>query len=93
MSKKFTDEQLSRILSAHANGEMRCGGMHQVQPEKVCVMQAAFGVEVSNDGFFFSIAKELTAEQEVSVVWFDDEYKSKWTTDQFLAQLEAQGLA
>jgi hypothetical protein len=25
--------------------------------------------------------------------WFDDNYTPAWTTDEFLAQLEAQGLA
>jgi hypothetical protein len=89
---KFTEAELSRILSAHANGDMRRRGMSFDYPECVCVMQAAYGALGEKSGF--DIAKDLTtAKQQEAVHWFDRTYDSDWTPEQFLAHLEARGLA
>jgi hypothetical protein len=55
-------------------------------------MQAAFGAKEASIGFTW--AKQwLTVKQHDAVQWFDVDYEVTWTPEQFLAQLEARGLA
>lgn len=84
----FTDEELSRILSAHVNGEMQRFGKGGV-----CVAQAACGVSEQSDGLWTEPEPERETFMNNASIWFDREYKPDWTTDEFLAQLEAQGWA
>lgn len=90
---KFTEAELSRILSAHANGDMRRVGMTKEFPECVCVMQAAYGAKEAGWPGSFDIAKDtLTDKQHAAVAWFDDNYSYYWTPEQLLTLLEARGL-
>jgi hypothetical protein len=95
-SKKFTAEQLSRIMSAHDAGDLKRYGMGQNgYQECVCVLQAAHGVEPVKN-LFGEEATFLVANggyDDDIVDWFDVEYDTTWTVDEFLVQLEARGLA
>jgi hypothetical protein len=80
---KLTDEELSRVLSAHeAGGLRRQGGSVPGYP--ACIVQAA------KQEFYGGDAACL---MPLVTIWFDYNYRRSWTTDEFLAQLESQGLA
>jgi hypothetical protein len=95
-SKKFTAEQLSRIMSAHDAGDLKRYGMG-LNRECVCVLQAAHGAEaVKNPMWYGTETTFLVANggyDDDIVDWFDASYDTTWTADEFLAQLEARGLA
>lgn len=85
--KKYTDEQLSRILSEHSAGRMRRLGVGEPQHDTDltwlkdrCVAEVVERRETDNNMI------RITG-------WFDDHYDKKWTADRFLAELEKQGLA
>jgi hypothetical protein len=84
---KFTDEELSRILSAHEGGQLRRqGGWWDEGAPFCCVVQAA-KMEPRPDRAKFGLGLYSIAES------FDDGYSPDWTTDQFLAWLESKGAA
>lgn len=78
MATKFTDEQLSRIISAHAAEGLWIGGYKFGHGP--CLVEAA--VEP------IDIELSIKAER-----WFDARYDRRCSPDEFLAQLEARGLA
>ena len=80
---KFTDEELSRILSAHANDELRPYGNTFARPNKCCVLEAAHTV----NGYLSGKGDSSVSE------WFDDNYNPGWPLGKFLRELERQGLA
>jgi len=85
MPRTFTDEELSRILSAHEGGQLEwCGGDWLDGEFLACVVQAATLEPDPNAAYRarLPIARE-----------FDDAYDRAWTTDHLLAWLEAQGVA
>jgi len=95
-SNKFTDEQLSRIVSAHVNGELRRYGWNDTKPlAKCCINQAALGV----DGFekksleMCRNGKWKGSLLDRSLSFFDREYNPGWPLGRFLRELEARGLA
>lgn len=82
---KFNDEELSRILSAHAKRGLGREGMSLNASDKPCLIEVAERQEAAfSTG---SVSKEGTA------TWFDRTYRPNWSVDRFLAQLEARGLA
>ena len=78
---KFTDEELSRILTCHANNDLRQGFTYE--GSQCCMMQAAKCARV----------KIATANQWPFVEWFDANYNPGWPLGKFLRELERQGLA
>jgi hypothetical protein len=89
---KFNDEELSRILSAHANGELRRFGWHDTQRVvKCCINQAALGV----DEFEEMVKKGAWQGSflQRSLGFFDRNYNPGWPLGKFLRELEKQGLA
>ena len=81
---KFTDEELSRILSAHANGELRrYGYCYGALSPKCCLLQAAYTV----NGYFSGKG------EPADIRWFDETYNAGWPLGKFLRELEKQGLA
>lgn len=87
---KYTDAQLSRILTAHANGELIHGGAGDKQAYPACLVQC--GLEVFN---VFEIDNEScsTYYRAYGGLWFDGNYDPLWTAEQFLTELEKEGLA
>lgn len=77
---KFTDEELSRVLSAHAAGLL--GGAPGTKP---CLIQVAKLLVTLTVGY--------STEDAAAAWWFDGHYGASWSCDEFLAQLEARGLA
>lgn len=85
--KKLKSEELSRVLSAHAAGKLRREGYDpEFAPRVVCVLQAAHAMD--EGGLIGSTFWDSDAAE-----WFDSKYIRTWTVDEFLRQLEAQGLA
>jgi len=84
----FTDEELSRILSAHTSGELRSGGRSSATPDKCCILQAAHGFDdeycLTTYGYFKNV---------IHAEWFDEHYNPGWPLGRFLRELEARGLA
>lgn len=80
---KFTDEQLSRVLTAHA-----CGGL--------TVASGGYGY-AGYPGCLFQVALEVDTIGECPDVtgmdWFDEHYQRDWSVEMFLTQLEIRGLA
>jgi len=83
----FTDEELSRILSAHAKGELRRGGLTGSFPNKCCILQAAYGFS----NYFMGTYNYEKYYKDAC--WFDAEYNPGWPLGRFLRELEARGLA
>jgi len=90
---KFTDEELSMIMSAHDNGRLTRFGYCGKNTEGVCVAQAAYGIHEECDGLWAKYDEEQEEFARVTSKWFDFHYRPSWTTEEFLAQLEAQGWA
>lgn len=90
--KPFTDEELSRILSAHEGGQLCFGGGEWgcccdgscVHRNRACVIQAA-KLEASAD-YAYAMDPRLGRN-------FDWSYCRDWSTDRLLRWLEAQGVA
>jgi hypothetical protein len=81
--KKYTNEQLSRILSEHSAGRMRRYGyaLSMIGSSGFCVGQVANN-QCDSIGLNPKIAR-----------WFDRSYCEGWSVDRFLRELEKQGLA
>lgn len=79
---KFTDVQLSRILSAHAGAQLEMGGGDWALGDYRCCL-----VQASDLNPFPSTIH--TASQK----WFDREYNWYWSPDQLLRELELRGWA
>jgi hypothetical protein len=84
---KLTEEELSRVLSAHDQGVLRTGGGSQGP----CLMQAA-DCTFDKDSYAYICCDVLTPSKEAAK-WFDHAYVSSWTAEQFLARLILAGLA
>lgn len=87
--KRYDDVQLSRILSAHAAGELISGGQNWYvdwcdHEWRSCLVQAAELVPFPG---------RCHGRNQLAVEWFDRNYNRNWTVDQFLRQLERVGIA
>lgn len=80
--KKLTDEELSRVLTAHEAGGLVRGGNILMPGYPACLAQVAKG---SPTGLGHGLLD--------GAAWFDSAYRQSWTVGEFLAQLEARGLA
>ena len=94
---KFNDEELSRILSAHAKGELRRAGWDPDRPElmKCCINQAALGVDEFEDKGLEMMKKDAWEGSflQRALMFFDCNYNPGWPLGKFLRELEKQGLA
>lgn len=86
---KFTDEELSRVLSAHEGGQLVVGGRlwprdGECYDTGCCVIQAASVMGDPQD------AGHLDDDLATA---FDAQYAAKWTTVALLRWLESQGVA
>lgn len=88
---KFTDEELSRILSAHEGGQLRRMGeawcsVYGYLPDgyTACVIQAGKVVHSPSEASMhdYDLAR-----------WFDRNYEPAWTASRLLRELEKQGCA
>lgn len=76
----YTDEQLSRILSAHAAGLLRVRGTHWNGVNTTgCINQFAFNLA--------GPCKAADADESMSSQ-FDREYVAAWSPEQLLAAIE-----
>ena len=95
MSRKFTDEELSRVLTAHACGGLKSCGRYDVPAYPACIIQCACAINnlspiEADDG----CPKDLIRDTGQSTPsWFDQNYDPRWTVEEFLEQLREQGLA
>jgi hypothetical protein len=90
---KFTSEQLSKILTAHANGGLVRFGKIDLSAYPGCLIQVAHECESGFTPRFDLIIPEIDWVVESGIHWFDKNYNEKWTTVHFLHQLEWKGLA
>lgn len=93
---KLSDEELSRVLSAHANGEMTRRGTHLSTSGKACVLEVAS--TLTDDLFYSGSANEWEEWRPCTwrygvAQWFDANYNPGWPLGKFLRELERQGLA
>jgi len=79
----MTDEELSRVLTAHEAGGLQRGGNGRVVGYPCCIQQARWSIQKLPTRQVFTDITE----------WFDSNYQSTWTADEFLRQLERRGLA
>ena len=100
MRHKFTDEELSRILSASAAGQIRrFGGIrtdeegHPFQQGKVCLVQAALNLEL--DLRPYGGGDTIPERYANASLWFDYDagVRESWTPQQLLTALERKGYA
>lgn len=95
MRFKFSEEQLSIILSMHVAGKLSQGGqedfglMFPWESEGVgCLTQIAFNNPTT------LVPKEMDGEVGGAIQsWFDGNYNPNWTPERFLQELEKQGWA
>lgn len=93
---KYTDVQLSRILTAHAQGGLMRGGRSNLPAYPACMNQAAFA---SSRGGCWGSPEGVRAGEDTPhafvphASWFDLQYVTTWTEDELLRWLEARGLA
>lgn len=77
---KLTAEELSRVLSAHDAGGLITAGAYGYTGLPACLMQAAK-------------VDEHAMPANPMVKWFDRNYQREWTVDEFLGELEWNGIA
>lgn len=80
---RLTDEELSRVLTAHAAGGLKRAGGYDSHGYPCCIQQARWQLLNLPQGQVFTPVTN----------WFDHNYEPSWTVEEFLAQLEARGLA
>lgn len=80
MVNKFTDEQLSRILTAHELGQLELTG-YACNSYPCCINQAAFLT-------FWCADSKYDCEE--TAYWFDNNYNKTWTTEEFIEKLTEQ---
>lgn len=85
---RLTDEELSRALTAHEAGGLKRGYSQRSSAYPCCLFQAAFSISS-----FVDVDFSKDRWMNPGIDWFDKAYRSSWTTDEFLAALEARGLA
>ena len=78
---KYTDEELSRILSCHSVKKLEVGGNDTCGGG--CIEQVA--LVASTEDVFPGILDRLD--------WFDLNYRGRWSADRLLGALEDKGLA
>lgn len=89
--KKMNNRQLSAVLTAHELGGLRVVGAFYSNKSvgyPGCLAQVALNWN-SNSSEMFN--RYLFSVKWVS--WFDINYRTSWSTDQFLSELEQQGIA
>lgn len=92
---RLTDEELSRVMTAHELGGLARGNGEWAFPDNeargypCCLVQAARVSAMA----FHTVGETGDDRLEDAVGWFDTAYEPTWTVDEFLAQLEARGLA
>ncbi len=80
---KFTDEEWSRVLSAHEGGQLNnYGSAWEYGGSTACVLQAAS--ENASPWDVVSIDRDLS-------IWFDCHYEPTWRVSRLISGLEAQG--
>lgn len=79
--RKFTHEELSRVLSMHDVGGLSrgSGAASYYEGQPVCLVQAAY-----NDHAWWG--------RGLAFEWFDDNYDPTWTPDEFVEALDKAGL-
>lgn len=87
MSRKprLTDEELSRVMTAHVLGELVRGGDYTAEGYPCCLIQAA---KVTN-----AVFDESNDLRDHAFNWFDTCYQKYWTDVEFLARLRERGLS
>ncbi len=80
MVNKFTDEQLSRIITAHELGELVQEG-YSATGYPCCINQAAYELCGLVDAYRVN---------PISGNWFDENYDPSWTTEEFIEKLTEQ---
>ena len=84
MKPKFTDEQLSRILSAHEQLQLiPLGESWNECISGGCINQVAYLIHTPG----CALVKNFK-----SAEWFDNSYRMTWSTDRLLRELTNQGL-
>ncbi len=78
----FTDEELSRILTAHAQGGLERYGFEHYPAYPACILQVALVCSNALD------AVDLDGSLDSIMGWFDSSYDPNWTPEQFLQYLE-----
>ncbi len=86
--KKLTDEQLSRVLSAHDNGFlMDCGDLR-------CTYSSGCLMQVANcDDRSYEYAESYDVRPRSNASWFDKCWVHNWSPDEFLSAMEKAGIA
>jgi len=88
---KYTDEELSMILSEHAGPGMRRNGSWSMEPGHLCIEQVAH----NDEAMVYICGHETHAGYGwmSGYAWFDRRYNGNWTPEEFLAALKHAGLA
>lgn len=94
---KFTDEELSRILSAHAGGTLDRGGLTWPGPRLFDVCSRRYkNLLTIVRGCLLQVAK-VNPSPEIGPLRiakaFDSEYYSSWSSDDLLQWMESKGYA
>lgn len=75
---KLDDEQLSKVLTAHSNGNLVKYGAANRPAYPGCIVQVAFELPVA-------------PATDRLVSWFDVNYDNCWTEEEFMEKLEQEG--
>lgn len=81
-SKKFSNAQVSRILSAHENGQLCTGGGGNGLPASGCLFQVALNNADLGVGAITHLRRR--AKDAELVNQFDDNYQPSWSTKKFV---------
>jgi len=92
----FDDEELSRIVSAHAGGQLRAFGSYE--RNQCCMYSSAYPAiseieDIGPEGWDWGLWQTKGNFSETARQWFDFNYNPGWPLGKFLRELEKQGLA
>lgn len=84
---KFSDEELSRIITAHELGGLQKFGKCYIPGYPACIIQVA--LEINTIWLHPDVI--ISPYHEKLTYIFDQEYKNSWTTEEFIEWLIKQG--
>lgn len=92
---RLSEAELSRVMSAHAAGQLICCGNFRFHSNKGCLLQVALN---EGDNITLSLVHRLRARAgsrtiKLLIRAFDEQYESSWTPSRLVKFLVNHGLA
>jgi len=90
MKTKLTKQQVEQVLSMHATGQLKNGGVDNFGLDGGSKMGVGCLTQIALNEPSCMVSPEGLDNGVAMQEWFDRNYKKDWTAEQFIEQLSAQ---